>query len=104
MFSIRKMLYGAFACLVLTGPIKPVEYLGKIKKLEQGMLTLSLAENEKREVQIKLDAQTRVLNIRGQEVDDEQIKAKILNEGSIVIIRIEANGVDVARTIQPLGG
>ena len=104
MFSIRKMLYGALACVILTGPVKPFEYLGKIKKLEQGMLTLSLAENEQREVKIKLDARTRVLNIRGQEVDDEQIKAKILNEGSIVIIRIEANGINVARTIQPLGG
>jgi copper chaperone CopZ len=92
------------ACLALTGQSKADEYLGKIKKVEKDNVTLSVGDKETKEVEIKLHAGTRVLNIRGDQVKNKQLKEKILEEGSIVIITTERYDNKLAKTIQPLGG
>ena len=87
-------------------------FRGRVEAVEKGKIILrayepgdSIETPSGRKIELVLDAETRVLNIRAKEIVDEEARKKILAVGHVLIVKFaRKKEKDTALVLQPLGG
>ena len=107
------MRIGAIIFGLLATAAAPEEsFQGRVEAVEKGKITLrayqpgdSIETPSGRKIELVIDAETRVLNIRAQEVKDEETRGKILRVGGVLIAKFaQKKEKETALVLQLVGG
>ena len=98
--------------LAWTATAPDEDFRGRVEAVEKDKIILrayqagdSIEKPTGRKIELVIDAETRVLNIRAKEVNDEETRKKILAVGQVLIAKFAAKKEkETALVLQAIGG
>jgi hypothetical protein len=97
---------------VVAAPVFENECRARVESCEQGKITFTIYQRgdsidapSGNKLELVMDADTRVLNIRAQEMKDEAARKRLLAKGSVLIVKYGTKaGKETAVILQAIGG